>query len=77
MNWFKRLFGFRRRKRSSEFRYSESERNRLLFMPLEMFMVACAIITKHPEDFPCLKVVSRSDSGREISSRILFKAPKV
>lgn len=47
------------------------------FMPLEMFMVACAIITKHPEDFPCLKVVSRSEIGREISSRILFKAPKV
>lgn len=47
------------------------------FMPLEMFMVACSVITKHPEDFPCVQVVSRSDTGLEISSRILFKAPKV
>lgn len=47
------------------------------FMPLEMFMVACAIITKHPEDFPCLKVVTRSDTGCEIPSRCLLKAPKV
>lgn len=37
MNWFKRLFGFRRRQRSSEFRYSESERNRLLFITYWLF----------------------------------------
>lgn len=47
------------------------------FMPLKMFIAACAIVAKHPEDFPCLQVVTRSDSGLEISSCILFKSPKV
>lgn len=46
------------------------------FMPLEMFLVACAIISKHPDEFPCLRIVSR-DENCVITSKLLFKAPKV
>lgn len=46
------------------------------FMPPEMFIAACAIISKHPEDFPCLKIVSRSEDC-VISSKVVFKSYRV
>lgn len=46
------------------------------FMPVEMFIAACAIISKHPEDFPCLKIVSRSEDC-VISSKVVFKAHRI
>lgn len=46
------------------------------FMPPEMFIAACAIISKHPDDFPCLKIVSRSEDC-VISSKVVFKAHRV
>lgn len=46
------------------------------FMPVDMFVAACAIISKHPEDFPCLRIISR-DENCVITSKLLFKSHRV
>ena len=46
------------------------------FMPVDMFVVACALISKYPEEFPCVKIVSRSEDC-VVTSEVIFKAHRI
>lgn len=46
------------------------------FMPLDMFMVCIAIITKYPLHYPCVQVTTRSGK-LQIKSNVIFTAPCV
>lgn len=56
--------------------YNEYVGIRGTFMPVKMFIAACAIISKHPEDFPCLEIVSRN-SDSVITSNVVFQAYRI
>lgn len=50
------------------------------YMPLNLFMSACAVICSQPDNFPLVQVTIRDNDGSEIrysSSDIMFRAPLV